>query len=118
MAGHHEALRAHGLPEEVQNAELEAFVCLNDHVAGLLMHAFLSRGIRIPEEVRIVGIDGVRYADLLPIPLTTVRQPCTEIGEAALRAMLERIRLPRLASREILLDGELIIRQSCGASKT
>ena len=38
-----------------------------------------------------MGIDDVRYANLLPVPLTTVRQPCLEIGEAALRAMLDRV---------------------------
>ena len=141
MAGYHEALRVHGLSEKTDSIleipaagnlddqtgdvqagdlktsdEFEAFVCVNDHIAGVLMHAFLSRGMRIPEDVRIVGIDDVRYANLLPVPLTTVRQPCSEIGEAALRTMLERIRTPHLTSREILLDGDLIVRRSCGSS--
>ena len=79
---------------------LEAFVCVNDRVAGELMHMFLAKGLRIPEDIRLVGIDDVRYASLLPVSLTTVRQPTREIGEAALRTMLDRIRMPHQPPRE------------------
>lgn len=132
MAGYQEALREHGLPDALESVlripqgedhvsvdtkkEMEAFVCLNDRVAGTLMHAFLSRGIRIPDDLRLVGIDDVAYANLLPVPLTTIRQPCREIGAAAMRTMIERVNHPNLPAREVLLDGELIIRKSCGAS--
>jgi GntR family transcriptional regulator, arabinose operon transcriptional repressor len=78
------------------------------------MHMFLSRRIRIPEDIRLVGIDDAPYASLLPVPLTTVHQPTREIGEAALRAMLDRIHMPHLPPREVLLDGELVVRKSCG----
>lgn len=94
---------------------IEAFVCVNDRVAGQLMHLFLARHIRVPDDVRLVGIDDVSYASLLPVPLTTARQPTREIGETALRTMLERIRRPELPAREVLLDCELVIRKSCGA---
>lgn len=96
--------------------DCDAFVCANDRVAARLMHSLLSRGIAIPREVRIVGIDDVNYASLLPIPLTTVHQPCRDIGETALRIMLERLDRPHLPARDILLDCELVIRQSCGAA--
>jgi GntR family transcriptional regulator, arabinose operon transcriptional repressor len=43
-----------------------------------------------------------------------VRQPCREIGEAALTAMLERVARPYLPVREILLDCQLVVRKSCG----
>jgi GntR family transcriptional regulator of arabinose operon len=49
------------------------------------------------------------------VPLTTVRQPCREIGEAALAAMLERIARPDLFVRDILVECRLVIRDSCGA---
>jgi GntR family transcriptional regulator of arabinose operon len=92
----------------------DAFVCANDRIAGHWMHALLGRGIRIPDDVRLVGIDDVSYAGLLPVPLTTVHQPCREIGEAALRLMLERLDRPKMAARNVLLDGSLVIRRSCG----
>jgi DNA-binding LacI/PurR family transcriptional regulator len=93
----------------------DAFVCANDRVAGRWMQTLLGHGVRIPQEVRIVGIDDVNYASLLPVPLTTVRQPCREIGEAALRVMLERLERPKMAARDVLLDCTLVIRESCGA---
>lgn len=125
MAGYRDALAAHGLQPGLDSAEnlrlgkklpVEAFVCVNDRMAGELMHMFLARHIRIPEDVRIVGIDDVPFASLLPVPLTTVHQPTREIGEAALRAMLDRIHMPHLPPREVLLDGELVVRKSCGAA--
>jgi DNA-binding LacI/PurR family transcriptional regulator len=96
--------------------ELDAFVCSNDRQAGQLMFKLLGKGLRIPEDVRIVGIDDVRYASLLPVPLTTIHQPCREIGEAALRLMLQRIAHPRMPAQAVLLDCGLVIRQSCGAA--
>jgi DNA-binding LacI/PurR family transcriptional regulator len=95
--------------------ECDAFVCANDRVAGHWMQTLLEQGGRIPRDVRIVGIDDVNYASLLPVPLTTVRQPCREIGEAALRVMLERLERPKMTARDVLLDCTLVIRKSCGA---
>jgi DNA-binding LacI/PurR family transcriptional regulator len=71
--------------------------------------------VRIPRDAGIVGIDDVNYASLLPVPLTTVHQPCREIGEAALRVMLERLERPKMAARDVLLDCSLVVRKSCGA---
>jgi DNA-binding LacI/PurR family transcriptional regulator len=99
----------------VQDLNPEAFVCANDRTAGHLMHTLIASGYGIPQQFRLVGIDDVRYASLLPVPLTTVHQPCHEIGEVAIAAMIERIARPQLPPREILLDCELVVRKSCGA---
>jgi GntR family transcriptional regulator of arabinose operon len=101
------------LPKEAR--ECDAFVCSNDRLAGRLMHALLAKKVRIPEDVRIVGIDDVNYASLLPVPLTTIHQPCREIGEPAMQVMRERLRKPRSPVRDTLLDCELVVRESCGA---
>ena len=93
----------------------DAFVCANDRVAAHWMQTLLEHGVRIPRDVRIVGIDDVNYAALLPVPLTTVHQPCREIGEAAMRVMLERLERPKMPARDVLLDCSLVIRKSCGA---
>lgn len=136
LFGYTEALRAYGLRPIVDSSveastsrnetlqwsgrhkihSLDAFVCVNDRIAGQLMHVFLQRRIRVPEDIRIVGIDDVSYASLLPVPLTTVHQPTHHIGEAALRVMLDRIRAPKHPPQEVLLDGELVVRVSCGAN--
>jgi GntR family transcriptional regulator of arabinose operon len=94
----------------------EAIVCANDRVAGHLMQVLIQLNYRIPQDVRIVGIDDVTYASLLPVPLTTVHQPCKEIGGAAVAAMLERVAAPDTPIRDILLDCTLVIRSSCGTN--
>ena len=92
----------------------DALVCANDRIAGRLMHTLKKLGIRIPADVRMVGIDDVDYAQLLPVPLTTYRQPAREIGEVALSMMLTRVANPDLPTRDTRLRCELIVRESCG----
>jgi len=92
----------------------DAFVCANDITAGDLMHTLISLGWRIPKDIRIVGIDDVKYARLLPVPLTTLHQPCRDLGRMALAVMLDRIANPDLPPRDVLLRCELIVRKSCG----
>jgi DNA-binding LacI/PurR family transcriptional regulator len=60
------------------------------------------------------GFDDVKYASLLPVALTTIHQPCADIGAAAVMAMLERIQNPKLPPRDILLDFRLVVRESTG----
>lgn len=93
----------------------DGIVCANDFTAAQLMLTLSGLAIRVPERVKIVGIDDVKYASLVSVPLTTLRQPCRDIGVAALSAMLERIQHPDTPTRDILLDFKLIIRQSSGA---
>ena len=92
----------------------DAFVCANDLTAGNLMHTLISLGQRIPEDIRIVGIDDVKYARLLPVPLTTLHQPCRDIGRIAMATMLDRIANPDLPPRDVLLRCDLVVRKSCG----
>jgi GntR family transcriptional regulator, arabinose operon transcriptional repressor len=94
----------------------DGIVCANDRTAGHLMHGLIQMNYRIPQDVRIVGIDDVEYASLLPVPLTTVHQPCREIGVAAVAAMVERVAAPDMPIRDILLDCSLVIRDSCGTN--
>jgi len=124
LAGYREALELFGSayvpglvkrPDEMTAGDFDACVCANDRTAGEVMQALLALGRRIPEDVRIVGIDDVEYASLLPVPLTTVRQPCREIGESAVTAMLERMARPGMPARDILLECRLVVRRSCGS---
>ncbi len=135
IAGYQMALLAHGIsprqswihlgdPTERSfvegrlGAPVSAVICANDVTAALLMQTLEAAGRRVPKEVAIVGFDDVRYARLLGVPLTTVTQPCAELGRTAARVMLERTlhakeRTP-MVGREILLPADLVVRQSCG----
>ena len=93
----------------------DGIVCANDRTAGRLMHTLLRVGVRIPSDMRLVGIDDVEYASLLPVPLTTYRQPTRQIGAVALSMMLTRVAQRDLPAHDIRLRCELIVRESCGA---
>lgn len=94
----------------------DAFVCANDLTAGNLMHTLMSLSQRIPEDLRIVGIDDVKYARLLPVPLTTLHQPCRDLGRIAMATMLNRIADPDLPPRDVLLRCDVVVRKSCGTA--
>ncbi len=101
----------------MQTHQVEAIVCANDRTASRLIPTLLRLGYSIPDAVRVVGIDDLEYAEFLPVPLTTLRQPTRQLGDAALAAMLDRVARTHLPTRDILLNCELIVRESCGAKR-
>ena len=98
----------------LRTARPDGIVCGNDLTAARLMRSLLDHGARIPEDIRIVGFDDVSYSKFLPVPLTTVRQDCSEIGRAALSLMLDRLRERDRPGWEVRVPFELMIRQSSG----
>lgn len=90
----------------------DAFVCANDKSAAILMQTLRAIGRRIPEDILIAGFDNIQIAYVTTPPLTTVRQPCAEIAETAIRALAERIANPSLLPREIFLPAPLVVRES------
>jgi GntR family transcriptional regulator of arabinose operon len=102
--------------ELIETTRPDGLVCANDRTAGRLMHSLRQLRYRVPQDIRLVGIDDVEYASLLPPPLTTLRQPTHQMGDAALSLMLERIARRSLPPRELRLGCELIVRESCGAA--
>ena len=92
----------------------DAFICANDFTAAQLLKTLNTLGVSIPDEVRMAGVDDVKYASLLSVPLTTIHQPCADIGSVAMAAMLERLRNPQMPQRDILLNFELVVRESSG----
>lgn len=90
----------------------DGIVCSNDRTAALLMRTLFELNIAIPKQVRIVGFDDVKYASLVTVPLTTIHQPCDELGSAAIQTMLQRIAAPEMPARDVLVDFKLVIRES------
>ena len=90
----------------------DGIVCGNDVTAGHLMRSLEDIGVSVPSEVMVAGIDDVKYAELLRVPLTTVHQPCSAIGDAAFCTMMQRIQYPDAPARNVLLECELIVRDS------
>jgi len=96
----------------IENCNPDGIVCANDVTAAGLMCTLQEIGVCVPDDVLIAGIDDVKYAELLRVGLTTVRQPCSAIGTAAFAAMLARIENPNAPSQDTLLACELVIRES------
>jgi DNA-binding LacI/PurR family transcriptional regulator len=130
IGGYKEALNAAGLTPHVcridpadraqvkdalRKPRPDGFVCANDFTAAQLLRTLEQQKVLVPRDVRLVGVDDVKYASLLPVPLTTVHQPCADIGTTAIAAMLERLSRPTTPPRDVLLDFRLVVRASCGS---
>jgi LacI family transcriptional regulator len=89
-----------------------AFVA-SDVVALGAIGALRDAGLRVPDDVSIVGFDDIALSAYFDPPLTTVRLPAFELGQAAGRALLDRI-AERPIPERTLLPTELIVRASTG----
>jgi LacI family transcriptional regulator len=88
-----------------------------DMMAVGAIEAVRSAGLRVPEDVAIVGFDDVQLAPFIDPPLTTIRQDRVGLGLAAGQALIEQIEHPERALATLTLPVELIVRRSCGAGK-
>jgi LacI family transcriptional regulator len=87
--------------------------CYNDPVAIGAMKALREAGVRVPEDVAIVGAGNVHYSDALAVPLTTIDQKTCEIGARAAELLLAQIGSKRAVRTEkILVVPELVARKS------
>ena len=139
LAGYHQALAEAGIPfvqslvgygdfrEESGHEAVESLLDLDDPptavfvasdlVAFGAMVAIRLRGLKIPDDVALVGFDDVRLADYVDPPLTTVQLPAYSLGYEAARLLTRLIVGETVDRTEILLQTELVVRQSCGATK-
>jgi GntR family transcriptional regulator of arabinose operon len=95
----------------------DGIVCSNDFTAAHVMRTLEDLSLDVPGDVRVAGFDDVKYASLLPVPLTTIHQPCSELGAAAVRLMIERLKNPDMPARDVILNFRLMVRASTGSSK-
>ena len=96
----------------------DGIVCANDVTAARVMKTLISLGVKVPDEVRMAGIDDVSYAKFLPTPLTTLRQNCAEIGAMAMDMMLQRLQQPELPVRDVVVRCELVVRESSNSGSS
>lgn len=95
----------------------DAVVCGCDTVAMGVMRALVDGGVRIPEDVRVIGYDGIEFAKYMVVPLSTIAQPFYQIGSTGAQVLLDRIREPEGPARRIMYEGELVIRRSTESNR-
>jgi len=93
-----------------------AIFCANDEMAMGCMHAIKAAGLKIPEDISVMGFDDVRYAAIMDPPLSSVRQPAKKIGEQVIYRLVREIEEGRSVNAEPeIVPHELVLRQSVAA---
>lgn len=94
-----------------------AIFAANDLSALGAIDAVREHGLRIPDDISVIGFDDIPPAEMAYPKLTTVRQPLMQMGREAVALLLERLSNPDFEVRQITLETQLIIRDSCGAPR-
>jgi LacI family transcriptional regulator len=98
-------------------ARPDAVFAASDVMALGAMRAVREAGLRIPDDVAFVGFDDLPMATLADVQLTTVRQPVIQFGIQAVELLIDQIENGINSPRHVIMDTELIIRESCGISR-
>jgi len=91
-----------------------AIVCVNDFMAVGVLRELRAQGIRVPQEMSVTGFDNIRLSEFSSPSLTTVHIPREHIGRTIFECLLPDPKKPRPKGREILIDTELVVRESTG----
>ena len=89
-----------------------AFFCANDLVAMGVIRKLKDNGIRVPEDVAVVGFTEMALADWVSPPLSSVKQPTFEMGKKAAQLLIKQMEQDSFKVETIVLNGELNIRES------
>lgn len=93
----------------------DAVFAASDIMAIGAMRAVREAGLKIPDDVAFVGFDDLPIATLSDVQLTTVRQPVVQFGTKAVEILIDQIENGIQPPRRVIMDTELIIRESCGS---
>lgn len=95
-----------------RGAHFTALVCYNDMSAIGAIRAMMDRGLRVPDDISVVGFDDIQGAAYHNPSLTTIRQPLAQMGAVAARILLQRIRGQATFPDTVPIMPELVIRES------
>lgn len=91
----------------------DGVICFNDPVAIGAIKAILAVGLKVPEDVAVVGAGNIHYSDLLAVPLTTIDQKASQTGKDAAALLLAQIGAKRRSeTKTILIAPQLVERES------
>jgi len=90
----------------------DAFFAVSDVLAVSAIHAAKMMGLRIPEDISVMGFDNIAISSMTEPSITTIGQPSVKIGYLSCELLIEKINNPACIRKKILLDIELIVRNS------
>lgn len=90
----------------------DAIFAANDLIALGVLQALTLAGLRVPDDIAIIGYDDIDFAASAAIPLSSVRQPREQLGAVAADTLLEVIADPSAKVRDVVLEPELVVRRS------
>lgn len=99
------------------NKDITAVFASNDAIAIGAIHYLKTRGIKIPEDVSVIGFDGIEADLLLDPPLSTVGVPKIELGAEALKLLVNALKNKKSLPKKIVVPVELIVRKSTSICK-
>ncbi|MEV5751529.1 substrate-binding domain-containing protein [Actinoallomurus sp. NPDC052308] len=100
-----EKLLSGGLPD--------AIFCANDLLALGVLRALSQAGVRVPDDVALIGYDDIEFSSAAAVPLSSIRQPTYQLGKIATELLLEECDDPRgHAHQQIMFQPELVVRES------
>lgn len=105
------------LQQEIKTGRYDGLIGLNDATALKLLELVRTAGRRVPDEVRVVGVNGLELSRLSMPGLTTARQPIRSIAEAVVDTVEWRVANPRKPARRIFVESELVVRGSTVGTK-
>ena len=94
----------------------DAIFAASDAMAIGAIRAVREMGLRVPEDMAFVGFDDLPMATISNVQLTTIRQPVVQFGIRAVEALLNQIENDDKQPHRIIMETELIIRETCGAA--
>jgi DNA-binding LacI/PurR family transcriptional regulator len=94
------------------NPRPDAIFCVSDTLGIAAVHGAGGIGMRVPDDLAVIGFDDIAAATMIRPELTTVRQPMRELGATAVNLLLKRLRNPRSPVSGVVLPHELVIRGS------
>jgi LacI family transcriptional regulator len=95
-----------------------AAVCANDLLALGLLQEMVRHGVRVPDDLAIVGFDDIDFAAAAAVPLSSVRKPRFELGRRAAQLLLDEARNPDHRHEQLLFEPQLVVRESSMVRRT
>ena len=94
-----------------------SIICVNDFMAVGVLRELRERGVRVPEDISVTGFDNIKLAEFCSPALTTAHIPREQIGQIIFENLVPDAKKGQLAGREILIEPELVIRESTGPAR-